>query len=233
MKVGEVIQRIQSLYSKGVESDDSRLSSRHIYNKILTIRSRLMSQEIKKKQKISQWNYQTIPCIKLVKVPSHECPCLPPVGCDILRSEYRLPSPITGLTEDAIHSVTSIERSLKIDRIQINAVNLQKGNKYTQKKTNYFIQDGYLYITTPTNLKVLSLIGLFEDPIEVSKFKSYCDTCTDCVTCVDYMEEEFPIDNDMLDTLVEMSVRELIDIFSQSIEDITNNTRDSITQRSK
>ena len=49
MKIGEIIQRIQSLYSKGVESDDTRLMSRHIYNKLLTVRARLISQDAKKK----------------------------------------------------------------------------------------------------------------------------------------------------------------------------------------
>lgn len=234
MKVSEVIQRIQSLYSKGVESDDSRLSRRHIYNKMLSVRSKLISQEAKKKQRISQWNYQTIPCVKLIKVPAHQCPCLPPIGCSVLRSEYRLPGPLTGFVDDLIQSVTSIERSVKIDRITINAVNVQKGNKYTSKKTNYFIQDGYLYITTPSKLKVVSVIGLFEDPIEVENFKGYCDeSCTDCVDCGDYMENEFPLDSDMIDTLVELVVQELIILFSQNLEDLSNNTRDSLKERSK
>ena len=33
MKIGEIVTRVQSLYSKGVASDDSRLSNRLIYNK--------------------------------------------------------------------------------------------------------------------------------------------------------------------------------------------------------
>jgi len=87
MKINELIQRIQSLYSKGVQSDDTRLSNRHVYNKIKTVRSKLVSQEAKKKQKISSWNYQPIPCIELIKVDAHDCPCIPPVGCKILRSK--------------------------------------------------------------------------------------------------------------------------------------------------
>ena len=41
MLVKELVQRIQSLYSKGVQSDDTRLSSPHIYNKLITVRSKL------------------------------------------------------------------------------------------------------------------------------------------------------------------------------------------------
>mgnify|MGYP000294406911 CR=1 FL=1 len=230
MTIGEIIQRVQSLYSKGVESDDSRLSSRHIYNKLLSSRSKLISQKANKKQNISSWNYQTLPCVNLIKVPAHECPCFPPVGCEVLRSEYKLPDPISGLSGVLIKSVTSIERSLKIDAITINAVNSQKGNKYTSKKTNYFIQDGYLYITTPTNLKVVSIIGLFEDPIDAI---SYCNSCTGCINCLNYKEEEFPISSDLVDALIELTVIEVIQIFSKRIEDATNNTRDNIAQQTK
>ena len=45
MTTGEVIQRIQSLYSKGVQSDDSRLRPRHIYNKLLSTTAKLYEQQ--------------------------------------------------------------------------------------------------------------------------------------------------------------------------------------------
>ncbi len=233
MKIKDIIQRVQSLYSKGVQSDDSRLSNRHIYNKMLTVRARLISQEAKKKQKVSQWNYQTIPCIEMIKVPSHQCPCLPPLGCDILRSKYKLPEPLTGLSGELIEWVRTIEKSIKIDYISINALNSQKGNKYTNKKLQYFIEDGYLYISTPTKLKVVSMRGLFEDPLEVEDFIGYCDECEDCNKCRDYMENDFPLDNDMIDTLIEMIVNEVVILFSQNIEDSTNNTRDNLKEQSK
>ena len=233
MLVKELIQRVQSLYSKGVESDDSRLSSRHIYNKLLSVRSRLISQQAKKKQRVSQWNYQTIPCIELVKVPAHDCPCLPPIGCEILRSKYKLPAPLSGLSDDLIDWVRSIEKSIKIDRITINALTAQKGNKYTAKKLQFFIENEYLYISTPSNLKVVAMRALFEDPIEAEQFKGYCDEdCTDC-DCIDYLGYEFPIDTDLVDTLIEMAVKEVVILFSQSPEDLSNNTRDSIIEQAK
>ena len=66
MKVHEIIQRVQSLYSKGCQSDDSRLSPRHIYSKLVSLRSKYISQQAKKKQKINQWNFQTLPCVELI-----------------------------------------------------------------------------------------------------------------------------------------------------------------------
>lgn len=230
MLVKEIIQRIQSLYSKGVESDDTRLSSRHIYNKIISVRARLISQDAKKKQKISQWNYQTLPCVELIKVPAHDCPCIPPVGCDILRSKHMLPKPLSGLSGTLIQAVTSIDRTIKFSEISINAINSQKGNKYSSKGNNYFIENGYLYISTPNSkVGVIRIIGLFEDPLEVKKFESYCEDCKDCVDCTDYDEEVFPLDNDMVDTLIELSIQELVVMFGGIPEDTRNDNKDERT----
>lgn len=232
MLVKELIQRVQSLYSKGVQSDDARLSSRHIYNKLLSVRARVVSQEAKKKQKISQFNYQTIFCVELIKIPAHECPCIPPLGCDILRSKYPLPKPLSGLSGNLIESVTSIDRRIKIDEMAMNAVRSQKGNKYTAEKTNYFIQNKHIYIITPTKIEVVSITALFEDPLEVAKYIGYCD-CTDCKKCIDFLEETFPLDNDLVDAVIELSLNELLSIFSQAQEDATNNTRDTLKEQSK
>ena len=141
MTIGEIVQRIQSLYSRGVESDDTRLMQRHIYNKLLTTRAKLISEQAKKKQRVSQWNYQTISCIELIKVPAHECPCIPPVGCDMLRSKYKLPKPLTGLSGNLIQTVTTIDRSKKLNEVTLNAVKAQSGNKYTSKAINYFLEN--------------------------------------------------------------------------------------------
>ena len=54
MTNGEIIQRVQSMYSKGVESDDSRLRARHIYNKLLTTTAKLYQQQKNKKQRIKR-----------------------------------------------------------------------------------------------------------------------------------------------------------------------------------
>lgn len=231
MKIKEIIQRVQSLYSKGVQSDDTRLSNRHIYNVLMSVRSTLITQQINKKQGISAWNYQTLPCVELIKVPSHECPCVPDIGCEIVRSKYKLPAPLNGLNGHIIHSVTSIDRKVKFDEIKLNSINYQKGNKYTSSKVNYFIHQGYLYLSTPSKIEVVSVTALFEDPIIASKFIGYCDNSNS--DCVDYLEQEFPLDKDLETVTIQMVSEELIQLFTQMVEDTTNNTRDSHIQQSK
>ena len=175
MNVGELIQRVQSLYSKGVNSDDSRLTNRHIYNKLLTVRNMLVFRKLNKKQKISAWNYVFIPCIELIKAPAHECPCLPPVGCEILKSKYPLPKPITNLEDDMVLSVTSIEGSISYDKTTFEAKRFSKGKKFTSKRQDYYIRNGHLYITWVKGPRVVSMNMLPKDPIEAINFKGYCD----------------------------------------------------------
>lgn len=233
MVIKLIIQRIQSLYSKGVQSDDTRLSDRHIYNKMVTVRSKLVSQEAKKKQKINQWSYQTLNCVEMVPAPIHECPCLPPLGCDILKSKFPIPKPLTDLNVHLIQSVTSLDGTIIFSEIGWNEKKYKKDSKYTSKKPDYFIRNGHLYITVLKGLKVITMTGLFDDPIEVYNFPSFCEDCVDCQDCISPLDMEFPIDNDMVDTLVDMCKIELLEQFSQMTEDLTNNTSDNLPENSK
>jgi len=228
----DIIQRIKSLYSKGVQSDDSRLTDRHIYNKMVTVRSKLISQSAKKKQKINQWSYQTIPCIELIKAELHECPCIPPLGCDILRSKYPIPKPLTDLNSHLIQSVSTLEGNVIFSEITWNEKKYKSSNKYTANKPDYFIRNNYLYITHRSGLKVITLTGLFDNPLEVENFPSFCE-CDDCNNCESILEKEFPIDNDMIETLIDITKIELIEQFSQMVRDSSNNSEDNTSNNTE
>ena len=146
----------------------------------------------------------------------------------MLRSKYKLPKPLSGLSGSLIQTVTTIDRGKKLNEVSINAVKSLTGNKYTSKGINYFIEEGYLYITSPSKIEFVRLIGLFEDPIKAKQFENFCkENCIDCTDCIDYQEEEFPIDNDMIDTLIELTVQELVILFGQSVQDETNDSSDN------
>ncbi len=226
MLIGEVIQRIQSLYSKGIQSDDSNLTPRHIYNKMLTVRVKLINQKASKKQKINQWNYQTIPCAELIKAPLYECECLPLIDCNkVLKTKQRLPKPLTNFNNHLIQSVTSLDGSIIFSEISWQQKTYKSGNKYTSKKPDYYIKDNFLYITDENEIKAITITGIFEDPLEADKYPNFCDKEND--DCLSPLERVFPMDYDQIDTLVEIAVNELIILFSQNKEDLTNNTRDS------
>lgn len=223
MIIGDLISRVMALYSSGIPSDDVRLSNQLIFNKMLTVRSKLISQTLSKKQRISDWDYSHIPCVELIEVPIHLCPCLPARNCTILRSKYKLPSPLTGLSNDVIRSVTTVDLEHKIDYITLNAYKSQGGNKYSSRKMNYFILDEFLYISTPKPIRAVSINGLFENPLDVIKFSGLCD-CATCEDCLDYNEIEFPLGLDQVDTMVEMVAQELVLLYKQIPSDTLNNS---------
>mgnify|MGYP000501237515 CR=1 FL=1 len=258
MLTKELLQRIQSLYSKGVQSDDTRLSFRHIYSKALTTRAKLIVQKLNKRQKLSQWTYQTLNCVELVVAKPYECPCLPAVGCKILRTKYELPSLITGIVDGhAIQSVTSLEGSITFSETTWENKKYSKGSKYTASKPDYYIRDNYLYVTVKGAPKVITITGLFEDPIEALQYPSICgqedckpsnslgsgQTKTDlevgytpedhCPECMSPLDMELPIDKAMVEPLIEMAANELIGVFNQNTEDISNNALDRTKEQAK
>jgi len=209
MNTLKVIERIQSLYSGGVASDETRLSSRHIYNKLITVRQRLIAQQVKKRQKISDWNFTVLPCVELIRVPSHECDCLGDLGCDIYRTKYPLPKTLTDLNRHLIQYVMSIDTGIKIDETDRTSVLYLKGNKYTSTKIKYLLENGHVYFPLPKSPGIVKIKLLAEDPIEASKYPSFCP-CEDCEDCKEYADVEFPIDGDLLELVITMSVAELL-----------------------
>jgi hypothetical protein len=223
MTIKEIIQRVQSLYSKGIQSDETRLRSRHIFSKVKTARVKLLTQSVNKKQKISPWNYQLLPCVELEEIEANQCPCIVTSTCTILRSKYKLPKIISSYSSNMIQSVTSIDRSRKIDEVSPNNVKHLVGNKYTKDNMYFFLENGYIYIVGHTNISTVSVIGLFEDPIEAYVFQSPCTATDECLNILDF---NFPIDLDSIDTIVEMAMAELVNTFIQVKEDTLNNSTD-------
>lgn len=226
MKTSEIIQRVQSMYSRGVQSDDTRLSNRHIYSKLVTVRARLLTQEAKKKQRISQWNYQPLPCVEVIKVPKHECPCYPPTDCMVLRTRHKIPKPLLNYSDNLIQFVGTLDMSIKFNSTTNNAVNSLKGNKYGTKGHYYFVLNDYIYLVTPLKLDGIMIVGLFEDPIKANEFPSMCGDSTECEECIDILDSEFPIDNDKVEPLIELAMQELVIMFTRMQEDINNNNNE-------
>lgn len=231
MILGELIQRIQSLYSKGVQSDDSRLSSRHIYSKIVTVRSTLLSQKSKNKQKISDWNFQTLSCIEMIDVKPHECPCAPYPDCStIKRSKHKIPKIMSDYNGNLIDYVMSIDGSKRFDYTNRNELMFIKGNKYTSTSNRYILDKDYIYLYGRDTPKVIQMRALFDDPIEAMEFESLCPSQND-ESCSDIFQMEFPFDSTSIDTFVQLTVQELITFFGQRPQDDRNDGQDSGQQQ--
>ena len=231
--IGEILERIQSAYSKGVRSASSRLSSRLIYSKYKSVRKMLVAQQIKKKQKISDWNYIILPCVELIKVPSHECSCLGHLGCDVWRTKYPLPKVLTDLNKHMIDFVMTVDNGDRIEEFTREAAIYASGNKYTAKKNKWILEKGHMYFTSQKTPGLVKIKLLPEDPIEASKYPSFCEDCTDCVDCTPYMDRPSYLDGELEEPLIAIAVEELVGRFSAAREDKSNNSSDSLIEESK
>ena len=228
--VGNIIQRVQSLYSKGVESDDSRLMRRHVYDKMLSSRALLVFHKVNKKQFLSKWNYNMLPCVELIKVDENDCPCIPAPGCQILRSKHKLPKPVNSIGGYMLDSVMSTNGAILFHEATYKSKLWRSGDKYTAAKPDYFIKDDYLYITSTRKLKSITVIGLFADPLEAEAYPSFCDGITSDDCPVSPVDIEFPIDEELIDALVELTVKELSVGFRPGHEDRRNDSIDKMEE---
>lgn len=222
MIVGEAIQRIQSAYNKGMQSDDSRLSNRHVYSKLRSSRIRVISQQINKKQIVSQWCYQSI-VVKMISAPLNECSDIKS-SCMIMKSYKPLPQIFTSMDKHLIQSVTSSDGSIGFSQTYWDIIRYKNGRKYTQNLPEFYIKDGYLYITNRKMINFVIVAALFNDPIEAKKYSNECGN--DTTSCISNLQYDFAIDGKLEEVVIELARDELVGIFSQLKEDRQNNARD-------
>lgn len=228
MKIEEAIQSVQSLYSKGVQSKDSRLTSRHIYSTLVSARTTILKQQINKRQKVNDSCYQPLSCIELEKAPIHECPCAPKKGLYILRSKQYLPKIISSLDKPLIQYVIELNGTTRLDRTTFENVKYSSGDKYTGTKPKYYIKNNRLYITVLKMLKAVSANILAEDPLEAYLFSSLCEECDTCKECIDPMQLDFYTDRDSFNSIAKITKDELVVMFGQMREDKNDDASDDI-----
>ena len=220
MTVGEVIERVQSLYSKGVESDDTRLSARHIYNKLLTVREQLAIEQFRDGLSWSEWDQQ----------PLHQIPMrrFTAWGCNFMKSKDTLPKAITTGGDEGI-MITSADGMMSYNRTTFEQFRNISGNKYTSKSPYYFIHDDYLYLMN-SKMKSAFAHGVWRNPVEVYRMdKNYKGT----PYCGSNRDIPWFTPGDVTEITIRTSTEELVLQFSQMIEDVTNNTADTPSEAGK
>lgn len=228
MTIEEVIQRVQSLYSKGVGSWSSRLRSRHIYSKLKSASAYVIRREnLRRRFDISEWSFIPLPCVEMIEAPIHQCPCLPPNGCYIYRSLHKLPKPMEIGDRIFFKSVMSLDGNIVFTRTEFHKVKYLFSNSVLAYSNHYYIHNGYLYITGRDKLKVLTASMLPEDAFEAYAFPSFCSKKEDpSEECENILENEFPVLSSFIDEVIERSVLELINEFVKNKEDKVPDLKD-------
>lgn len=195
-----------------------------LYSLLNGARNAIMEQQGNKLSEISPWDYQQFP-IKLVKDKSHLVGCVT-VGCDILRSEYKLPRALASNSKNLIKITT-------FDYTPINLVSEQvyRNNKYDDIKSNGIaasIINDYLVIWNNLKLKYVLANAIWENILDWSSIPQ-CDSNGNytTATCFDAMTSEFKISEKLKLATYQMVMDKLFKTLDRA-NDITNDSNSEI-----
>jgi len=127
-----------------------------------------------------------------------------------------------------VENVSSLDGSILFSPTTWAKKKYKSGNKYTAGTSDYYIRNDYLYVTNNLLLEKISLSAMFEDPIAVEYFNNNgeCACPGDSINpCNNPMDLNLDIDEYLIDPLVELALKELLEIFSKMTEDNENNAK--------
>jgi hypothetical protein len=215
LKNSEVIQRVLSLYNQGVHTNQNRFTKKFIYNKLITIRGILLSQQANKKYRLPIESYQVLECIEMEKAPLSECNCL---HSDLLpfitvyRSKKQVPDIIKSNLNYLINDISTVGGSIRLSLSTYSSLNYHKGKKYGKLKPFVFLYNNHLWMIN-ADYTLLEIRAIFSNPTEVYTF-NYCG-CNQPDDCESYNEKDFPFPVSTIDTLIAMTIQELVGNKSQ------------------
>ena len=134
--IGEYINEVQTRYSKGVASTDTRLKNRFIYSKLKQVRATLITQHVNKKQFLNDSFYQVLPAIELEFYNGTFIDSVK-INNQILVSKKDLPVIISSINKPIIDFVSNIEGSIVYNNTSMITLKNSAGRKYTGEKSNY------------------------------------------------------------------------------------------------
>tara|TARA_R100000900_G_scaffold28666_3_gene22521 strand:+ start:6503 stop:7201 length:699 start_codon:yes stop_codon:yes gene_type:complete len=190
-------------------TDDLDISERQVLYKIGVQRSLWIRNELNKPGRtIDPFIVQSLGCVELEATNSSECPNLP-VGCTVLRTTCDLPKAVELHHREAITKVGPIDNlDYFFSFIPYQRAAFSGSGKYNKDSIFAFIYNKRMYFKVNSEqsklLRKVNIMGIFEDPTEVSKF---CNT--DSSSCFS-LDDEYPISNWMLPFIHEQVVKQLI-----------------------
>lgn len=216
MKVQEIIDLLISDYAKGIPSDDTRLRPRRVYSALKNARATILSDRNAR----SEYNYTTLPCVGITKVNAVECSCVEVKGCYYYKTDCQLPAGL-GDYDSSIKDVTTLDGSVRFSKIDWSRVKDSQYDRFTANKPRYFIRNGYIYlIHVPALLEVITIRGIFEDPVSID-----CFLCDEDSTLCDPLDRDFPLERRYVDPVLKLAYQQLFAL--QTTEDkIDNNAED-------
>ena len=210
MLVKEIVYMVLDL-AKANTSDDSFFNDSHVLFLLKKYRSFLIKKEQEKQRATtdiaSEFEYQQI-CLDLEKVAAIDgSPCS---GGYYLRTTKKIPKILEG-NEPRVYPI-DFYQGINISYIPRDRMRYVGTNKFLQNIIYVSLgPDLHLYLNSSNPqflyLKKLRMSAVFEDFDDVSDY--LCDDDGTSTAC-DVLDEEFPIREYLVPTLIELVVKELV-----------------------
>jgi hypothetical protein len=112
------------------------------------------------------------------------------IGMPLKRTREKIPLPLIVRDESEYIYVGQKNMLYPFDRKDIFNLNLQKHKRWSGKRPFYFVSDEYIWVGNAPNLKVVSISGVFDDPIKLASLGDVEGSC--------YLDGDFQIEHSLL-----------------------------------
>lgn len=207
-------------------ADDSELDDRYILYLYNIKRAKYLRQDLNNYNRRIDISIQQSICLKMELVDGDDCDDDCP---KLLRSSLPVPKPLELHTKPAILNVKPTTKiSVSFNFIPKQKIAFIDGSQFASGLYSFLDEDGYLYVYSLSEayklLKCVTLIGVFENPLDLSNYSNCCD-CKDEQPCFDEMKDNYPLQPHFIDLIKMEIVRELVGL-KQIPEDKENNSND-------
>ena len=208
------IADVRNIADSGENNYSFRITDNQIGFWWSEVRSMLISQAIGKRQDITDVWVQSLPCLELELVDNSDC-CIITTKCYILKTKLKIPITIETASDNLILSVTNPMGDIitKSNRFESKYT---KYNKWTSEKPQWFLQNGYLYITNDKLLEYVNIFAIFEDPQDLASYT----TCSGS-SCFN-LDSQYPVSLKMANDITNIIMQTKVIPFLQFPQDTSN-----------
>ena len=221
------IDSIKHILNSGLESDDARISDRLIYHNMKLFRTLLLQRYVDKLHFLSDFNYQTVQCIRLELAFAHDCNCIPDaLKCKVRKSVSPLPRIMSRHKTGYLIKTVMYPDGRNIPYRDLASSKNKKYRLTGDDKPFYYIYNNYLYIANDLNIAAVIIVAVFEDP-ELLASVELCtaDGTSSNDVCFDPLVNDFPIEGELASQMEELVIQKLATMFKVP-EDKMNNAND-------
>lgn len=209
-----MVADIRNIADSGKNNYSFRISDEQIAYWISEVRAMLISQAIGKRQDITDTWVQELPCMELELIDSSDC-CFITTDCYILKTKQQIPVTVETGSDNLILRVTSPVGDI-ISKSNPFEVKYNKYNKYTANKANWYLNEGYLYITNEKLLEYVNIYAIFENPEDLAGM-STCGTSS----CFSW-DSKYPCSLKMANDITNIIMQTKVMTFLQMPHDTSN-----------